>query len=107
MEINWSCLGTAGKTIASDLCYLRTICNHKRLLFIIIVVFFVFFLLLSYPIFDFLRTVLLFFITLSMSSHALSYIELTLTVSFRQSSGKWKKLLMSCVFKTFIISIFE
>lgn len=39
MEINSSCLGTVGKTIAFDLCYLLAICIHKRLLFIIIVFF--------------------------------------------------------------------
>ena len=39
MEINLSCLGTVGKTIAFDLCYLLAICIHKRLLFIIIVFF--------------------------------------------------------------------
>lgn len=39
MEINLSCLGTVGKTIAFDLCYLLAICVHKRLLFIIIVFF--------------------------------------------------------------------
>lgn len=41
MEINLSCLGTVGKTIAFDLCYLLAICIHKRLLFIIIVFFIV------------------------------------------------------------------
>lgn len=40
MEINLSCLGTVGKTIAFDLCYLLAICIHKRLLFIIIVFFY-------------------------------------------------------------------
>lgn len=40
MEINLSCLGTVGKTIAFDLCYLSAICIHKRLLFIIIVFFY-------------------------------------------------------------------
>lgn len=40
MEINLSCLGTVGKTIAFDLCYLLAICVHKRLLFIIIVFFY-------------------------------------------------------------------
>lgn len=39
MEINLGCLGTLGKTIAFDLCYLSDICRHKRLLFIIIVFF--------------------------------------------------------------------
>ena len=37
MEINLSCQGTVGKTIAFDLCYLLAICIHTRLLFIIIV----------------------------------------------------------------------
>lgn len=40
MEINLSCLGSVGKTIAFDLCYLLAICIHKRLLFIIIVFFY-------------------------------------------------------------------
>lgn len=41
MEINLTCLGTVGKTIAFDLCYLLAICIHKRLFFIIIVFFFI------------------------------------------------------------------
>ena len=39
MEINSSCLGTVGKTIAFDLYYLLAICIHERLVFIIIVFF--------------------------------------------------------------------
>lgn len=50
MEINLSCLGSVGKTIGLDLCYLSSICTHKRLLFIIIV----FFLLSSRPVSCFL-----------------------------------------------------
>lgn len=53
MEINLSCRGTVGKTIAFDLCYLLAICIHKRLLFIIIVFFIIviFYLWLSSRIF--------------------------------------------------------
>lgn len=40
MEINLGRLGTLGKTVTFDLCYLSAICRHNKLLFIIIVLFY-------------------------------------------------------------------
>lgn len=57
MEINLSCLGTVGKTIAFDLCYLLAICIHKTLLFVIIV-FFYYHHVLSLPFFRHILSVL-------------------------------------------------
>lgn len=78
MEINLSCQGTVGKTIAFDLCYLSAICIHKRLLFIIIV----FFLLSSCPISGFLQAYFVSFISLLLPYHTMGvgmcYIGLTL-----------------------------
>lgn len=67
MEINLSCLGTVGKTIAFDLCCLLAICIHKRLLFIIIV----FFLLSSCPISGFLQAYFVSFISFYVPYHAM------------------------------------
>lgn len=89
MEMDLSCQGTVGETIAFDLFYLLAICVHKRLLFIIILIFII---VTS----NFWLSVHIFFIFISFfvpyhSMMGWCYIDLALREASQQRQSKQQK----------------